>query len=72
MSTNASVRATPARAVQLTYNPSENAADIFNYGVATKSAVTMNGNVSIQGITGHPEEGSVLSATTGAHPLTID
>jgi len=62
---------TPNRAVQLVFNPAENAPDIFNYGVATKSAVSMNGNVTITGITGHPEMGSVLSATGTTHPLTM-
>jgi hypothetical protein len=63
--------ANPARAVQLTYNPAENAADIFNYGVATKSPVSMQGNVAITGTPGHLDNGSVLSATGGAHPLSM-
>jgi hypothetical protein len=67
----ASSTSTPNRAVQLVFNPAENAPDIFNYGVATKSAVSMAGNVTITGTTGHPENGSVLSATTTAHPLSM-
>lgn len=61
----------PDRAVQLTYNPAENNADIFSYGVASKSAVTMNGNVSITGTAGHLDNGSVLSTTAAAVPLSM-
>lgn len=61
----------PDRAIQLTYNPAENNADIFSYGVASKSAVGMNGNVSITGTAGHLDNGSVLSTTAAAVPLNM-
>ncbi len=61
----------PDRAVQITFNPAENAADIFSYGVASKSPVTMNGNVSITGTAGHLDNGSVLSTTASATPLSM-
>src|SRR5439155_19781709 len=65
------VTSNPDRAVQLTYNPAENNADIFSYGVASKSAVSLSGNVSITGTAGHLDNGSVLSTTVAAHPLTM-
>jgi hypothetical protein len=61
----------PDRAVQLTFNPAPNNADIFSYGLASKSAVSMNGNVSITGTPGHLDNGSVLSTTAAATPLTM-
>ena len=58
-----------ARAVRLDYAVAENASAIFNYGVASKSPISMNGNVSITGGS-DPNLGSVLSATT-ATPIGL-
>jgi hypothetical protein len=59
------------RSVQLDYNIAQRASAIFDYGVASKSAISMNGNVSITGLT-NPAAGSVLSATYSTNtPLTM-
>src|SRR5207237_2193191 len=47
------------------------ASAIFNYGVASKSAITMGGNAKIMGAGGAASRGSVLSATTGPKPLSM-
>jgi hypothetical protein len=60
------------RKTSLDYSVAKDAAKIFNFGVASKSAISMNGNVSIQGTPGNPSMGSVLSATTSTSvPLTM-
>ncbi len=60
------------RATKLDYSIAENAAAIFDYGVASKSAIALNGNVSIQGTPGNAAWGSILSATTSTNtPLTM-
>ena len=60
------------RAVKLEYANFPNPAAIFNYGVASESAISMNGNVTIQGTTGNEHMGSVLSAhTLTTTPLTM-
>ena len=60
------------RVVKLEYANFPNPAAIFNYGVASESAISMNGNVTIQGTEGNEHMGSVLSAhTLTATPLTM-
>ncbi|MDB5171960.1 MAG: hypothetical protein JWN51_733 [Phycisphaerales bacterium] len=61
---------TVGRAVQLQFQKAMHASTIFNYGVASKSAISMAGNVKIMGAT-DPTKGSVLSATAGNTPLTM-
>ncbi|MDB5356159.1 MAG: hypothetical protein JWN24_2612 [Phycisphaerales bacterium] len=61
---------TVGRAVQLQFQKAMHASTIFNYGVASKSAISMAGNVKIMGAT-DPTKGSVLSATSGNTPLTM-
>lgn len=60
------------RDVRQDYSIAQNASQIFNYGVASKSPITMQGNVSITGTPGNLGNGSVLSATTQTNtPLTM-
>ena len=59
------------RKLQLKYARAERASAIFNYGVASKSAISMGGNAKIMGAGGAASRGSVLSATTGPKPLTM-
>jgi hypothetical protein len=60
------------KAVKLEYANFPNPAAIFNYGVASESAISMNGNVTIQGTSGNEHMGSVLSAHTATvTPLTM-
>jgi hypothetical protein len=59
------------RTLQLDYAVAQRASAIFDYGVASKSAITMNGNVKIQGKT-NATDGSVLSATLSTNtPLSM-
>ncbi len=59
------------RSVQMDYSVAQRASAIFDYGVASKSAITMNGNVNISGLT-NPAAGSVLSATYSTNtPLSM-
>jgi hypothetical protein len=63
---------TAGRATQLDYAVAKDAAKIFNYGVASKSAIGMSGNVTVQGAPGNESFGSILSATTSTNtPLTM-
>ena len=59
-----------ARAVQIQYTTAPRASAIFNYGVASKSAINMQGHVKIMGAT-DPTKGSVLSATGSSIPLSM-
>src|SRR5258706_3974182 len=59
------------RTVQISYAQAQRASAIFDYGVATKSSITMGGNSKITGAAGAAARGSVLSATTGANPLKM-
>ena len=59
-----------ARAIQIKYTTAPRASAIFNYGVASKSAITMQGHVKITGAT-DPTKGSVLSATAASIPLSM-
>jgi len=58
------------RAIQMDYAVARRASAIFNYGVASRSPITMNGNVSILGRV-DPAQGSVLSTASVAAPLTM-
>lgn len=60
------------KGVKLEYANFPNPAAIFNYGVASESAISMNGNVTIQGTIGNESMGSLLSAHTATTtPLTM-
>jgi hypothetical protein len=59
------------RTVQLSYAQAQRASAIFDYGVASKSAISMAGNAKITGAAGAAARGSVLSATSGPNPLTM-
>lgn len=61
-----------ARGLKLEYANFPNPAAIFNYGVASESKISMNGNVTIKGTPGNEQMGSVLSAHTATStPLTM-
>jgi len=59
------------RTIQVSYAQAQRASAIFDYGVASKSAITMGGNAKITGAAGVAARGSVLSATTGPNPLKM-
>lgn len=58
------------RTIQMTYARAMRASAIFDYGVASKSAISMSGNAKITGAN-DPGRGSVLSCTDAAVPLTM-
>ena len=61
-----------SRGLKLEYANFPNPAAIFNYGVASESPISMNGNVTIRGTAGNEHMGSVLSAhTASAIPLVM-
>jgi Tfp pilus assembly protein PilX len=59
------------RTIQITYARAERASAIFDYGVASKSVISMAGNAKITGAAGASARGSVLTTTTADHPLTM-
>jgi Tfp pilus assembly protein PilX len=62
---------TALRAVQMKYAIAQRASSIFNYGVASKGAITTSGNTQIVGAT-DPAKGSVLSATMSTNtPVSL-
>lgn len=63
-------QANAGRGIHVQFQTAPRASAIFDYGVAAKGAITMSGNVAIQGAT-DPTKGSVLSETAGADPLTM-
>ena len=63
---------TATRRTQLDYSIAKNAAQIFNYGVASKSYIALNGNVTVKGTPGNDAMGSVLSATTSTNTMRPD
>ena len=59
------------RAVQMSFGLAERASDIFNFGVASKGAITTGGSSRIRGAT-DPAKGSVLSTSmSAATPVSI-
>src|SRR5207253_8955570 len=59
------------RIIQLDFGIAQRASAIFNYGVASKGTISMNGHTEIQGAS-DPTMGSVLSATTTTNtPVTM-
>jgi len=58
------------KAIQLQYQPAERAGALFDYGIASKSPISMNGNVRVQGAS-NPAMGSVLVATASGSGLTL-
>lgn len=60
-----------ARGVKLDYDLEDNPARIFNYGVSSRSAISMQGNVSVTGTPGNEEMGSILSTTPSSIPITM-
>ena len=59
------------RSVQIAYARAQRASAIFDYGVASKSPISMAGNAKITGTAGALSRGSVLSTTPATHPLTM-
>jgi hypothetical protein len=60
------------RVISMDFERAQDASAIFDYGVASKSAIYMKGNVSISGTPGKDEYGSVLSTTLSTPtPLTM-
>ena len=59
------------RKIQVTFVKGPRASEIFDYGVASKSAIAMSGKAQITGTAGNLGQGSVLSATAAAVPLTM-
>jgi hypothetical protein len=59
------------RTLQVTYARAERASAIFDYGVASKSVITMAGNAKITGASGALSRGSVLTTTESSTPLTM-
>lgn len=60
-----------SKAVQLDYSVAKDASKIFNYGVASKSAISLSGSVVVQGAT-DAAMGSIMSATlSNSTPLTM-
>jgi hypothetical protein len=61
---------TITRSIQLQFQQVPLSGNIFNYGIASASEITMGGNVKV---TGSPSTaGTVLSATAGLAPLTLN
>lgn len=58
------------RGIQLDYAVAQRASSIFDFGVASKSAISLNGRVSIRGTPGNEGNGSVLS-TTLSNPMPL-
>jgi len=65
------VNASIVRCIQMDYGIAQNASQIFDYGVASKAAISMNGNATVKGPAGNPSQGSVLAATASNVPLTM-
>lgn len=59
------------RKIRLTYVKGPRASEIFDYGVASRSAISMSGKAKITGAAGDLARGSVLSATGNPVPLTM-
>ena len=69
---NGSASTGGTRAVKLNYANLPNPAEIFSYGLASKSKIDMKGNVTIRGTSGNESMGSVLSAHSATNvPLTM-
>src|SRR5687768_12637590 len=58
-----------ARGVRLDYDLDDTPAYIFSYGVASRSAISLSGNVAVTGA--EAAMGSVMSATTSGVPVTF-
>ena len=61
--TEATAVAPAGLGIELVFQKASNASAIFNYGVASRGAVSMSGTVKIQGL-GDPTKGSVLVASS--------
>ena len=60
-----------ARGVKLDYDLDDTPAYIFNYGIASRSVISLQGNVSVTGAPGQEDMGSILSTTANGVPVTI-
>jgi Tfp pilus assembly protein PilX len=56
------------RAIQMTYAVAQRAGGIFNYGIASKGALTFGSNLSVSGAT-DPTKGSILAASAASTPF---
>jgi len=59
------------RRIRIDFARAQRASSIFNYGVASKSAISMSGKAVITGASNNLARGSVLSATPGLVPLSM-
>jgi hypothetical protein len=59
------------RTIQMDFSRATRASNIFDFGVASKSKISMSGNAKITGAAGDLGRGSVLSDTTAAVPLSM-
>ncbi|HEV8605966.1 MAG TPA: hypothetical protein VGQ99_11395 [Tepidisphaeraceae bacterium] len=59
------------RAVQMKFDLAEKASHIFDYGMASKGAISTAGTSRIRGAT-DPTKGSILSTSTAANPVSIN
>ena len=66
-----SITGTVRRTIQLSFARAQRASAIFDYGVASRSAISMAGNAKITGAAGALERGSVLSMTASSTPLKM-
>lgn len=62
--------ATLKKGIQLQYQQAQVAGAIFNYGIATKGALSMSNTVNVTGAT-DPTKGSVLIASGSSQPLNV-
>jgi hypothetical protein len=60
------------RGIELKYDVAARASNIFDYGVASRSAVIMGGSTIIRGAGGNDAYGSILADTNQSPPLRMD
>jgi hypothetical protein len=58
------------RTIEMAYGKAQRASTIFDYGIASKAAITLGGNAEIRGGT-DPTRGSVLTTTDSAVPMSM-
>ncbi len=61
----------PERGIRLRYGVFERPSSIFNFGVASRSAITFDSNAKISG-SANPAHGSVLSTNMGSTPVVLN
>jgi hypothetical protein len=58
------------RTIEMAYGKAQRASTIFDYGIASRAAVTLGGNAEIRGGT-DPTRGSILTTSNSAVPLSM-